>query len=185
MRATVHSIPNRFCATWPTTMFVLPPFVATTTASASSMPADRSTFTSIPCPTTKPPGQWSPRRARASSFSSIATTSQPTFVSFFATAEPTRPQPTTIAFISDLRLHLRPVFFEDALWIGDHHHLAGSAAQDVVHCGTEEARLAPPAGGRAEHDQVGAGLASLVDDRLADRARPDDLALDVHPVIRG
>jgi hypothetical protein len=28
-------------------------------------------------------------------------TSQPAFVSFFATAEPTRPHPTTIAFILD------------------------------------------------------------------------------------
>src|SRR6266508_1226699 len=99
MRTTVHSIPKRFCATWPTTMFVLSPFVATTTASASSMPASRSTLTSIPCPTTNPPGQWSPRRASASSFSSMATTSQPLFVSFFATADPTRPQPTMIAFI--------------------------------------------------------------------------------------
>src|SRR6266511_1471908 len=99
MRTTVHSIPKRFCATWPTTMFVLSPFVATTTASASSMPASRSTLTSIPCPTTNPPGQWSPRRASASSFSSMATTSQPLFVSFFATADPARPQPTMIAFI--------------------------------------------------------------------------------------
>jgi len=30
----VHSMPKRFCATWPTTMFVLSPSVETTTASA-------------------------------------------------------------------------------------------------------------------------------------------------------
>src|SRR6059036_1772053 len=125
-------------------MFVLSPFVATTTASASAIPASRRTLTSIPCPTTKPPDQCSPSRASASSFSSIAVTSQPLFVSFFATAEPTRPHPTTIAFIG-LRLHGsgRPDLLENPLRVRDHHHLARGLAQDVIDRGAEEARLAP------------------------------------------
>src|SRR5580765_9113568 len=39
------------------TMFVLSPSVATTTASASSIPARRRTSMSIPWPSTKPPAQ--------------------------------------------------------------------------------------------------------------------------------
>src|SRR5947209_6797410 len=179
MRTTVHSIPKRFCATWPTTMFVLSPFVATTAASASSIPASRSTSTSMPCPTTKPPDQWSPRRASASSFSSIATTSHPLLVSFFATAEPTLPQPTTIAFISELRLHGRrcgscpqlAVLFEDSLRVGDHHHFGGRPPKDVIHGRAEEPGLTAPAGRGADDDQVGRVLASRFHDRLTDRAR--------------
>src|SRR6266516_6038792 len=187
MRTTVHSMPKRFCATCPTTMFVLSPFVATTTASASSMPASRRTLTSMPCPTTKPPGQWSPRRASASSFSSIATTSQPTFVSFFATEDPTLPQPTTIAFISVLRLHLlrqSEVFFQDALRIGDDHHLARGPAKNVVDGRAEEPGLAPPPGRRAHHDQICVVPDRLVDDRLPDRAGTNDVALDLDAVLR-
>ena len=64
-------------AAWAITRFVLSPSVVTTTASASSMPASRSSVRSMPCPTRKPPVQCSPSRARASSFSSSAVTSQP------------------------------------------------------------------------------------------------------------
>ena len=74
------------------------PSVATMTASASSMPASRSTSESMPCPTTKPPVQFSPSRWSASSFSSTAQTSQPSACNAFALAEPTRPQPMTTAF---------------------------------------------------------------------------------------
>ena len=72
--------PKRFWATWATTRFVLSPSVATTTASASSIPASRSTSSSMPWPTMKPPLQSSPSRLSASSFSSIAVTSQPSRV---------------------------------------------------------------------------------------------------------
>src|SRR5207253_6519215 len=70
-----------------------------TTASASSIPAARRTSVSIPWPTMKPPAQWSPSRPRASSFSSTAVTSQPSWSSWSAIDEPTRPHPITIAFI--------------------------------------------------------------------------------------
>ena len=43
MRTTTHWMSNRFCATWPMTRFVLSPFVATTTACASWIPASSST----------------------------------------------------------------------------------------------------------------------------------------------
>ena len=73
--------------------------VATTTASASSIPASRRTSMSIPWPRTKPPFQWSPSRVSASSFSSTAVTSQPSRSSWRAMLEPTRPQPITNAFM--------------------------------------------------------------------------------------
>ena len=85
-------------STWPITMFVLSPFVATTAASASATPARSSTVTSMPCPTTNPPRQPAPSRASASSSSSTTVTSQPSAASPFATAEPTRPHPITTAF---------------------------------------------------------------------------------------
>ena len=47
----------------------------------------------------KPPSQLSPSRLSASSFSSTATTSQPSSRSECAIDEPTRPQPITIAFM--------------------------------------------------------------------------------------
>src|SRR5687767_8659578 len=110
-------------------MFVLSPFVATTTASASSMPASWSTLMSIPWPTMKPPGQSSPSRPSASSASSMAVTSQPDLASFFATFEPTRPQPTTIAFTDSVYAH--GLLFQDALRVGDDHHFARRLAEDV------------------------------------------------------
>ena len=90
--------PNCFCAIWPITMFVLSPSVATTTASASSIPASRRSGRSMPWPTRNSPAQSSPSRPSASSRSSIDETSQPARRSSSATAEPTRPQPTTITF---------------------------------------------------------------------------------------
>src|SRR5687768_10439423 len=176
MRTTVQSMPKRFCATCPTTMFVLSPFVATTIASASSMPASRSTFASIPWPTMNPPGQSSPSRPSASSASSIAVTSQPAFASFFATFDPTLPQPTTIAFTPSVYAYF--LFLQDPLGVGDDHHLARRMAQDVVHGRAEEPRLSPPARRRADHDQIGAPVGRRFDDRLADRTRAHDDALD-------
>ena len=80
------------------TRFVLSPSVETTTESASSIPASRSTAVSMPWPTMNPPVQSSPRRLRADSFSSMAVTSQPSEAKRFAIVEPTRPQPMTMSF---------------------------------------------------------------------------------------
>ena len=52
----------------------------------------------MPCPTMNAPGQFSPSRESASSFSSTTVTSQPSWWSWSAIVEPTRPQPMTSAF---------------------------------------------------------------------------------------
>ena len=106
-------------------------------------------------------GPVSPSRPSASSFSSMTVTSQPDACSCSATAEPTRPQPI------DDRLHSgaaycrsasgrRQLLVHDGLREGDDQHLARRLAEHVVDGRREEARLAPPARRRAEHDQVGA-----------------------------
>src|SRR6478672_5118732 len=77
------------------TMFVLSPLVAATKASARSMPAASSTRTSSAGPCTKLPGKSSPTRSKASALSSMTLTSCPSSMRPFATAEPTRPHPTT------------------------------------------------------------------------------------------
>ena len=89
----------------------------------------------MPCPTTKSPVQFSPRRWSASSFSSTAQTSQPSACNAFALAEPTRPQPMTTAFI-ELRL---AIVCEHVLREGDDEHLARSVAENVLDGGREEA----------------------------------------------
>src|SRR5262249_15823485 len=120
-------------------------------ASASSMPASRSSWMSMPWPTRKSPVQPSPRRVRASSRSSMTATSQPAAFSSSATAEPTRPHPITRTFMV-----LDPAYpsevsgcgkllVEDALREGDDEHLARRAAQHEVDGRREEARLPPPA----------------------------------------
>src|SRR6185312_15194928 len=159
-------------------MFVLSPSVEATNASASAIPARSSTDVSIPCPRWNSPGQFGPRRPRASSLSSM-TTSQPSSRSRPATAEPTLPTPTMRAFTGGR------LFLEDALGVCHDHHLAGRAAQHIVHGRAEEARLAAPARRGAHEDQVDAVSGRLVDDRLADRAPPDDLPLDVDAVLGG
>jgi hypothetical protein len=55
--------------------------------------------TLIEQPTRNVPGQCSPRRASASSFSSTTVTSQPSRCSCRAIDDPTRPQPMINAFI--------------------------------------------------------------------------------------
>src|SRR4051794_32758547 len=187
------------------TMFVLSPSVETTTASASSIPARRRTSMSIPWPSTKPPAQWSPRRPRASSFSSTAVTSHPSRSSWRAMLEPTRPQPITNAFmwvtlalrqtvvpakphdlfsgIASDALGLRAVFLHHAFRKGHHEHLAGCLAQDVLDRRREETRLPAPARRRADHDQVVAATPGLVDDRVADRAGTDRLDLHLHAAV--
>src|SRR6476659_1818213 len=161
MRTTTVPTPNCCCAIWPITMLELSPSVATTTASASSMPASRSSGRSIPWPTRNSPSQSSPRRPSASSRSSTTETSQPASRSSFATAEPTRPQPTTITFTRPSLAQCPCVssrggelLVEYTLREGDDQHLAGRLAQDEVDRGREEARLPPPARRGAEDDQV-------------------------------
>ena len=94
---------NCFCAIWPITMFELSPSVVTTTASASSMPASRSSWMSMPWPTWNSPVQSSPRRAERvlALVDDAHVPARP--CSSRATALPTRPQPTTITFMRGQR----------------------------------------------------------------------------------
>src|SRR5947209_4407094 len=164
------------------TMFVLSPSVATTIASASSIPASCSTSASIPCPTMKPPDQSVPRRLSASSFSSTTVTSHPSLASWRATLEPTRPEPITITFMP-IRLAQRCLFLDHALGEGDDEHLAGRLAQDVLDRRREEPRLPPPARRRAEDDQVDASLPRMLDDCLADRASAHRRSVHLDAVV--
>src|SRR5215213_6292506 len=158
-------------------MFVLSPSVEATHASASSIPALSRTDVSIPWPRWNSPGQFGPRRASASSLSSTTTTSQPSARRRPATAEPTLPTPMMRAFTG------ATLFLEDTLRIRDDHHLAGRAAEHVVHGRAEEARLALPARRGAHEDEIDAVALGLRDDRLADGASAHDLAFDLHPVL--
>src|SRR5262249_40459246 len=152
----------------------LSPFVETTAASASDRCARSSTVTSIPCPTTNPPFQAGPRRPSASSSSSTTVTSQPSAARPFATAEPTRPAPMTTAFTAAPSLLL-----EHPVGERDDEYLAGRMPKDEIDGRGEEARLPTPAWRRAEHDEISAATGRLVDDRMADRARSDDVATDL------
>src|SRR5438874_5672778 len=174
-------MPNRFCATCAITMFVLSPSVETTTASVSSMPASRSTSTSIPWPTTNAPAQLEPSREMASMFSSITATSQPSERSSRAIEEPTLPQPMIRAFIPVQRSSL--LLLERSLREGDDEHLGGRLAKDVLDGRREEARLPAPAGRRAEDDQIRVDLGGDLEDRVADRARAHGAPVDLHPVV--
>src|SRR5687768_13348190 len=159
------------------TRFVLSPLVATTTASASGTPARRRISASIPWPTMNPPAQRAPRRARASSCSSIAVTSQPSSARSRATAEPTLPQPITTSFMAS------GYVLEHTLRERDDEHLAGGAPEHVIDGRREERGLAPPARRRADDDQIGSSLHGLVDDRPAERARADGHRLDADAVL--
>src|SRR5262249_46854799 len=180
--------PKLFWAICPMTMLELSPSVVTTTASASSMPAVRRSWMSIPWPTWNSPVQSSPSRPRASSFSSITLTSQPAALSCSETALPTRPHPTTSTFTGSQRSRAAPravssreceLLVEHPLRERDDEHLAGRLAQDEVDGRREEARLPAPARRGAEHDQVGTRLARVHDDRLADRTRAHRLGFHV------
>ena len=72
---------------------------------------------------------------------------------------------------------------EHAVGERDDEHLAGRVLEHVVDGRREEARLAPPARRRAEHDQVGAAALGLVDDRVADRAGVDGVGMDLDAVL--
>ena len=89
--------PNCFCAIWPITMLGCR---RRSRRRPRRRPRcrPRAGAASMPWPTMNSPVQSSPSRPSASSRSSITVTSQPAARSCFATAEPTRPQPTTITF---------------------------------------------------------------------------------------
>ena len=72
---------------------------------------------------------------------------------------------------------------ERSLGEGDDEHLARRVAEDVIDRRREEPRLPPPSRRRAEHDQVGAVVARLVDDRVADRAGDDRVCDDLDAVL--
>src|SRR3954470_24831872 len=65
----------------------------------------------------------------------------------------------------------------------DDEHLGRRLAQDVVDGRREEPRLASPARGRAEDDEVRPALLRRLDDRFADRAGADGAHLDLNAEI--
>src|SRR5580765_9119240 len=73
--------------------------------------------------------------------------------------------------------------FEDALGERDDQHFTRGLFEHVVQRRREEAGLAPPAGRRAENDQVGPLILGLLDDRLSDRAGTDGSPVDRHAVV--
>ena len=138
-----------------TTMFVLSPSVATTTASASSIPASRSTVEVHPVADDEAAAPVSPSRASAASVSSTAVTSQPS-----SAERPGHGRADPPAADDDRSFTLPPavraVLLEHALGVGDHHHLARRLPQHVVDRGAEEPRLPSPARRGADQDEVGA-----------------------------
>ena len=98
MRTTTHRMPNRFCATWPITMFVLSPSVATTTASASSMPGLAQDVGVHAVPDDEPAGPVVAEPAERLLVLVDGGHVPPFAVELEREVEPTRPQPITIAF---------------------------------------------------------------------------------------
>ena len=177
---------NCFCATWPITRFVLSPSVVTTTASASSMPASRSSVEVHAVADEEPAGPVvaePPERVLVL----VDDGHVPARAAQLAARRPSRPgrSRSTIAFTAAQRSSARvqPLRSPRAprrapLREGDDQHLARRLAQHVVDRRREEARLAAPARRRAEHDQVGVDLARALDDRVADRAGAHGRRLD-------
>src|SRR3954454_7346643 len=95
MRATTRSTPKVSRATRAIMMFELSPLVTAATAPASRIPASSSRSRSNPIPFTVLPAKAGPRRLNASGRRSITATVCPAFETFWASEEPTRPQPTT------------------------------------------------------------------------------------------
>ena len=166
-------MPKRFCATWPITMFVLSPSVATTTASASSIPASRRRSASIPWPTTKRAG---PVLAEPRERVLVLVDDRHVPALLEELERDRRADP---AAADDQCLH---DLTQRSAGPTPSRTPCGNAtistsrprrlAQDVVDGRREEARLPAPARRRAEHDQVGPALRGRLDDRVADRARP-------------
>ena len=151
-------MPKRFWATWPTTMFVLSPFVATTTR-VGLLDAGLAEDARRPCRGRRRTRRASARRAAPAPPRSRRSRSRPSrrWSSFFATDEPTRPQPTTIAFMSERQISSAGSDSPPRGRPADRRSPSPRRApsQHVVDRRAEEARLPPPARRRAQHDQVG------------------------------
>ena len=133
-------------------------------------PASSRTSVSIPWPSVESPPVLAEPRQRLLASRRPRRPPSPRRASAAASAEPTRPQPTMIAFMSSTILASSSS--RTPCGIGDDHHLAGRRAQDLVDRRAEEARLAAPARRGAHHDQVGAVSSRRLDDRLAERRGP-------------
>src|SRR5438552_8860873 len=81
-------------------MLRLSPFVREAKPSADSIPAWRSTSSSMPLPSTISPGKSLPSRSKARRLLSITVTSCPAFERAIAAIAPTRPQPTITSFMN-------------------------------------------------------------------------------------
>ena len=154
-------MPYRFCATCATTRFVLSPSVATTTASASSIPASRSTPVVHPvtddeaaAPVDPEPGERLFLLVDRDHVPALAVEllgdggADPAAADHDHLHESSVPQ----------RSGLVSVLLENVLRERDDEHLARGAAEHVLHRGREEARLPAPARSRAEDDQVDVAL---------------------------
>src|SRR5438270_13176963 len=81
-------------------MLRLSPFVREAKPSADSIPAWRSTSSSMPFPSTISPGNSLPSRSNARRLLSITVTSCPALERAIAAIAPTRPQPTITSFMN-------------------------------------------------------------------------------------
>src|SRR6267143_209267 len=87
-------------AIWAAMMLRLSPFVREAKPSADSIPAWRSTSSSMPLPSTISPWKSLPSRSKARRLLSITVTSCPALERAFAAMAPTRPQPTITSFMN-------------------------------------------------------------------------------------
>src|SRR6266851_8957027 len=87
-------------AIWAAMILRLSPFVSEAKPSADSIPAWRSTSSSIPLPSTISPGKSVPSRSKARRLLSITVTLCPALVSAIAAIAPTRPHPTITNFMN-------------------------------------------------------------------------------------
>ena len=159
-----------FCvATWAITRLVLSPSVAAMSTSASSTPASSRTLASIPWPITS---GWRQSGPSASELLLVQLDHDdlPPLVGQSA-REGRRPPArirSTIAFMSTIMRS--NASSEDALGIGDDHHLAGAARKTSSTIGLKN-RDWDRHRGDDPIDQVGARCVGLVDDRLAATGR--------------
>src|ERR1700738_1191522 len=89
------------CAIWAAMMLRLSPFVRDAKPSADSMPASRSTSSSIPLPGPTSPAKSLPSRSKARRLLSITVTWWPALERARAAIAPTRPQPTMTSFMKE------------------------------------------------------------------------------------
>src|SRR6267143_5317924 len=95
-------------AIWAAMMFRLSPFVREAKPSADSMPAWRSTSSSIPLPSTISPGKSLPSRSKARRLLSMTVTWWPALERARAAMAPTRPQPTMTSFMKEDPFYVLP-----------------------------------------------------------------------------